>query len=398
MASREITRDICKLCEQAVRTRTVPQFVSHLRESLRKKELRGSDFSIRDLAAGTIFSGNASVGVEGIMEFYNPNDPGGSVRLMEAGGAVNTALFSNITGQIFYNEMMEEYEAQNFIGDNLVTSIPTDLDGEKIPGIANLGDVGETVAESEEYPRAGTAEDYIETPQTTKRGFIVDVTKEAVFFDRTAMLLEKCRKTGEALGLAREKRILNVATGQTNNYKWRGTAIDTYGDNSGSHSWDNLAASNALQDWTDIQASWLLFDGMTDPNTGEPITVVPDTLLVPSALLWTARNIIQATEVRTSTASAANLTIHGNPTSNLPSPLGVQSNAFVYNATSSATTWFVGNFKKAFVEMVNWPITVVEMPPNSYPEYNQDIVASFKASERSVVGVKEPRYVVKNTA
>ena len=37
----------------------------------------------------------------------------------------------------------------------------------------------------------GFGEDYIETPSTTKRGFIVPVTKEAIFFDRTHLVLSR---------------------------------------------------------------------------------------------------------------------------------------------------------------------------------------------------------------
>ena len=40
------------------------------------------------------------------------------------------------------------------------------------------------------YPHLGFGEDYIETPSTTKRGFIVPVTKEAIFFDRTHLVLQ----------------------------------------------------------------------------------------------------------------------------------------------------------------------------------------------------------------
>ena len=38
----------------------------------------------------------------------------------------------------------------------------------------------------------------------------------------------------------------------------------------------------------------------------------------------------------------------------------------------------------AFAYMENWPITVVQAPANSEAEFNQDIVARFKASERGI--------------
>ena len=63
------------------------------------------------------------------------------------------------------------------------------------------------------YPSLGFAEDYIETPQTTKRGFIVPVTKEAIFFDRTHLILQRAAEVGEVLGLNKEKRLIDLLIG-----------------------------------------------------------------------------------------------------------------------------------------------------------------------------------------
>ena len=78
------------------------------------------------------------------------------------------------------------------------------------------------------YPNLGFGEDYIETPSTTKRGFIVPVTKEAIFFDRTHLVLSRAAEVGELLGLNKEKRLVDLVIGATNNYKWKGTAYNTY--------------------------------------------------------------------------------------------------------------------------------------------------------------------------
>jgi hypothetical protein len=69
------------------------------------------------------------------------------------------------------------------------------------------------------YPNVGLNEDYIETPSTTKHGFIVPVTREAIFFDRTHLILQRAAEVGEVLGLNKEKRLLDLALGLTNNYK-----------------------------------------------------------------------------------------------------------------------------------------------------------------------------------
>ena len=59
--------------------------------------------------------------------------------------------------------------------------------------------------------------------------------------------------------------------------------------------------------------------------------------------------------------------------------------------------WFLGEFKKAFAYMENWPITVTQSPPGSEADFSQDIVVRFKASERGAAAVLNPRYVVKCT-
>ena len=109
----------------------------------------------------------------------------------EASGAITSSDFSNITGQIVYTRLMQDLTPEDFPFQNLIPNQPTQFDGEKIAGIANLGDLAEVVAENEDYPLMGLNQDWIETPQTKKRGFIVPITKEAIFFDRTGDLLRK---------------------------------------------------------------------------------------------------------------------------------------------------------------------------------------------------------------
>jgi len=76
----------------------------------------------------------------------------------------------------------------------------------------------------------------------------------------------------------------------------------------------------------------------------------------------------------------------------------VVSNAYVKARTSSATTWFLGDFRRAHRYGQNWPITTVVAPPNSNDEFQSDIVQQFKVSERGAAEVHDPRRVVKCTA
>ena len=66
-------------------------------------------------------------------------------------------------------------------------------------------------------------------------------------------------------------------------------------------------------------------------------------------------------------------------------------------AADAKKWWFIGDFRKAFAYMENWPITVTQAPLGSEAEFSNDVVLRFKASERGAAAVLNPRYVVKCT-
>ena len=387
-------RDLARLLECRRKEGQEHLFWESFDEALEQKHLVPQEFSIQALWECFVPDGR-----EAMMSWStNSGGPRSGVQLTEAGDAVKTSDFSDITGQILFTKMMESYQDPAFLHDKLTTTVPTQFNGEKIPGIARIGDVAESIGENEPYPIAGVTQDYVETPETTKRGFIVPVTKEAIFFDRTGDLMRKASEGGVWLGVNKEKRVLDVVLGLTDTYnrKSKGT-VANYGDNSGNHDWDNLAASNALVDWTDVETALLLFDGLTDPNTGEPIMVTPTTLIVPTALLFTAKRIINATQLQHVDNQAAANTVRtawANPVNNY----AIASNQYVKSRTSSATTWFIGDFKKGFEYRENWPITPVTAPPNAHEEFHRDIVHQTKVSERGVAVAVDPRMAVKCTA
>lgn len=335
--------------------------------------------------------------VPGGAEMLNDLVVHGQQLTREAADAVTSGAFANITGQLVFSAILEGYRNPDYLWPSLARNIPTTLNGEKIAGITALGDNAEQILEGDPYPYVGIGEEWIETPETRKWGLIVPITKEAVFFDRTGILVERAQAVGDALSIRKEKEVLDVATGQNDIYSYRGTnGISVYGDSSGSHDWDNLAASNGLVDWTDIETAELLFDGMTDPNTGEPMIIQPKVLLVPTALKHTARRIVNATEVQTvdNQTNAATIRFTG------PNPgagYNILTNAWVKDRTSSATTWFFGDFMKAFAWMENWSIRV-ERQTDDKDTFERDILVKFKASERGRCAVIEPRAVVKSTA
>lgn len=333
--------------------------------------------------------------------------------LREAAGAVSTAAFQNISGQITYGMVLEKYEAPEFV----VTKTIPEYTGsrtqglEKVAGISQIGDETGTVGEGEDYPLAGVAENYIFLNEPPKKGFIVPLTKEAVFYDRTGQLVQNAQAVGYSYGQFLEKAavdcLIDENTSATNTgvsafkYNWRGTIIDTYGDNSGSHSWDNLSASTALVDWTDIEAMNQLLRLMTDPFTGEPILFMPTHLYVPTGLEWTARRILTASTIRVTTPGFAtsanpNQTEAGNPVTGLG--LTLITTPYIEARQTTDTSWYMGNPAQGLVRNVHFPMEVTQAPANSEREFMADIVMQFKVSGKQGFQWKEPRAFAKATA
>jgi len=368
--------------------------VRHLREALVEGQLKPEDFSIREIAEVTL--GGARV--------HQMDPRNGDVDLLEAGEGVDATAFSDITGQVVQSKILDAYKQEAFILSKLVDTIPTRFDGEKIPGIGRISDDAAEVRPGMPYPNLGFAEDYIETPQTTKRGFIVPVTKEAIYFDRTHLILQRAAEVGEVLGLNKEKRLVDLLIGVTNNYKWKGEEYNTYSSTGNGVApdgdWIN-EMTEELVDWTDVDAAEQLFASLLDPNTGEPVLVQATTVLVMPAYRHAAHRVFNAAELTYTSAGTTTNTTVANPLGDyqvIESRLAYRRLiASGESAAEAKKWWFVGDFKKAFAYMENWPITVTQSPPNSEAAFNQDIVVRFKASERGAAAVINPRYVVKST-
>ena len=154
-----------------------------------------------------------------------------------------------------------------------------------------------------------------------------------------------------------------------------------------------------MVDWTDVDAAEQLFADILDPNTGEPVLVSANTVLVMPAYRHAAHRIFNAPEIRYTSPGAATETLAANPLGNYR----VEESRLAYrrlvaggvDADEAKKMWLIGDFQKAFAYMENWPITVTQSPVNSEADFNNDIVVRFKASERGAAAVLNPRYVVR---
>jgi len=343
--------------------------------------IQAGNFSFRDLAANTIFSRDGEpVGQTFIEEYF---DPANARPLQEALAAVDSSAFAGITGQLLINRVLNAFHAEEFVASKLVPTMATRLNGERIPGITLPVDPGEdvTIAEEQEPLRyVGFSEEYVETPATVKRQLGIAVTKEAIFFDRTGLVLDRAGYVGQILGLRKEKNLIGLMIGATNSYKEKrkgdsaAVALKTFYSATDSGRWTNHFDGNGLTDWTNINYAEQQFANVTDPNTGEPI-ILPGTRLVFAPQirflelnqLLTANASWKLTNGGTSpTAGNAGVnTIGPNPLQNLGLTMATsrQLNKQLQvqlglSAADAGGYWFYGD-PTAFAYMENWPITVV---------------------------------------
>lgn len=375
-----------------------------LREEIKAKVYGPDDFSFRALAFAVL----------GKPVVEQCHATGGLITqaLYEHAGAVSTAAFKDIAGQIVFSMMLDKYQSEEFVFTKIIPERQSPYTFEKAAGLSGIGpgtDSEWVVPEGEPYNYAGFGPNWIHLPETVKRGKIVPVTREAIFFDRTGRVREMAGDIGYWLGYNREIRAIDCVIDENSGaksaavgghrYHWMGTSIATYGDNSGTHSWDNLAASNALVDWTDLDATDQVFNGMVDPFTGAPILVGPTTIITTNELNKTVQRILSATQLQVLTPGYAT---SGNPTVNaINNPYG----NYVRHVTSKLlaqrlatdTTWFYGTPEKAFLYVVNFPFQQITAPPNTHEEFTRDIVLQVRADERGAYGTIEPRLMVKST-
>jgi hypothetical protein len=334
--------------------------------------------------------------------------------VFEAAGAVNTGAFKDIAGQIVYQLVLDKYEDEQFIFSKMIPERQSPYDFEKIAGLTRIGpgnDEDWITEETEAFQTVGFGSNYIHLPTTKKRGKICPVTREAIFFDRTAQIQDRAGEVGYWLGYNRECRAIDCVIDENggaksaadggHRYHWRNTSYATYADlNSTTHPWDNLAASNALVDWSDIDAMDQLLNEITDPMTGAPFLINADTLIVCKGLEKTAMRIADATGLHVMTpgyALTANPTLHDNANP-YSGKFTVMSSRLLAQRSATDTSYWYGNPKRAFVYVVNFPFKTTQSPPNSHLEFNNDIVLQHRSDERGAYGTIEPRLMVKSNA
>lgn len=397
--SRNEIRDFCRMTESYRRENRhseVREAWNGLSDMWRSGEIDRNRFSIR-----TVFEESVQDGHRIVREFADRNRNGIGV-FYEAGVGMNTAHFANIIGQISFGEVLQAMEQPQFIAMDLV-NVRSASTGEQemIPGVTMLGDVAGNVGEGEHYPEAGSSEDYTIMPRKIKEGFIVSVTEEVVFEDKTGLVLDRARGGAESIAISQEKDGLDVVLGVTTSWKWKGSAsaTATYADTTTTvHPFDNLAGSNSLTNHDSIATAENLLYGQTDLYTGEPISFPADMQIVyPHQLRNTVHWILNSPQIQRRTNSEALNAFSPNPVGKTGPAYTPKSNQYVASRTGSATTWFIGAFTKAFEYAEIWPTQLFVEDRNSAQGFARDVIFRSKVRRKGAFGVRNPQFVVKST-
>jgi hypothetical protein len=362
----------------------------------RKGHARPEDFSLRSLWEGLVGPIESTLGFAA--------DQMGYVQ-MPIREAVTTSAFPSAVGQLISAKVIEGYDMPGAIGDELVTVVPSKLRGERMVGFTSLQGP-KLVEEGEPYQDSTFREKYVTTTEA-KRGRLLSITEEAVFFDQTGQMLLRAQSLGGQLRANREKRIIRaVADVASTERVYRPAGVPTQLYSAGNNSL--LATATPLIDWTDIQEALAYYalnqrdDREPDDSGGpDPIIWMPTHILVAQELAGTAARIVNAVEDRTNTATATVIT--AGVARQLVPGLRAVSSPFLDAAQGAdqwddASDWLIGDFKRQFIYKEIWPLQTFRAPAQNEEDFERDIVARFKVREYGDVNATDHRLVVKVNA
>lgn len=402
-----IIREIVRDAQIAAKHRVSREFLTQLEEDVRSGTARiplqeSASHSMLQLFEDLVLDEYGQpIGHQILREAKNRGRGSLCTVLREASDAVSTVHFSRIFGQFANSRFLDVMEGAVFVArEQLVTVVPAQTGYESIiPGIAKIGDVAEDVGEGEHYPRIGLSEFHANVPPSVKDGFIVEVTEEVLFEDKPGLIMRTIQLSTESLAITMEKEILDVVLGITTTYRRNsGPKQPTYANSHTQGNFDNLVEATALVDYTDIDAVLQAFDSMTDMETGEPVMITGQLQLVhPRALQATVAATLSATGYKLGADTAAVQMQVGNMLQAMNVQIQPVTSPYIKNRTSSDSTWFLGDFKRAFEYHEIIPPQMLT-DDGGESRFNRDIVSRSKVRRRGVTAVVAPWYVIKVTA
>ncbi|MGC1275585.1 MAG: hypothetical protein WBC44_17900 [Planctomycetaceae bacterium] len=368
---------------------------------LNEQTLAVDDFSYYELAE--------ACGVLPGLRRMNELAPAANVgqALAESNPGASTHLFQIVTGELIGRKVIEGYEDDaGFIGDKLVTVLPSRRRNQQLAGFTALA--GPTdVAEGHSYEESSFAEKSVTTDEA-KRGRILSINEELIAFDQTGEINRRARQLGFYLRQERERTIVRAVTDADSAdgrfvYRPNGTGTPLYATDGSLRNYVGVGnttstgydAATALADHGDVDhvlgyRATQVVDDRVD-GTPRPIVAPAKQLLVPEALRSTARGIVHASEVLTT--SGSNQRRLANP---LAGTLDVLSSPFLDEQGAAALVdWYLGDFKRQFVWTEIWPVQTFLQRADGPAAFERDVVMRIKVRYYGGVSAVDTAFVTK---
>ncbi len=383
-------------------------FYQKIVQLLNEKQVSPDDFSYYELAqACGILPRLRSLRESMLPGDARLNSAGAINHLLSETTSVGTSLFQVITGELIARKVIEGYEDETgFIGDRLVTVLPSRLRNAKIAGFKALAGPTE-VPEGQAYQESSFEEKYVTTIES-KQGRILSINEELIAFDQTGEIHRRAMALGYYLRQERERTIVRAVTDAdfgTGKFVYRpsGTGVALYATTgahrnyvgAGNTTSPDFDAAVPLVDWTDIEEvlhyrATQVRDDRIDGDQ-RPIVAPPRQLLVSERLRGTARSIVSSTEIIT-TSNQGEVRC-ANPIHNM---VEVLSSPFVdEQGTQAAHHWYLGDFRRQFVWTEIWPVQTFLQRAESEAAFERDVVLRVKARYYGGISAVDTAFVTK---
>ena len=340
---------------------------------------------------------------------FTPSSPGevGNVipnytdsrEINAAEAAIDNTGFTALNNTVLASIIINAYNATGgLVADQLMMPYPTNHETENVPGFNEPTGI-DVYAENAAKPDTAITNKYVTLQKLSKIGGRVFLTREAVFYDQTGLLLQRANTIGSQIALHRE-HILLAGIADTSSYTPVATPVTTfayYPSGSRTSLWTgvNTFESNALVDYSNIEKAINNLRKQTD-SRGERLSDnnnTPYEILLPGDLEVTAQKIFTATNLETNPGGANN-TRFNNPYSNI--------RVYVSNVLNSINpnTWYIagaGGFSKQFIRKITFPLEVVPLPAAEVTTVTNDRVAGVAVMFAERCFAVDNKRVVRNT-
>jgi hypothetical protein len=312
-----------------------------------------------------------------------------------------------VTGELIGRKVIQGYEdSSGFIGDRLVSVLPSRVRSAKIAGFRALSGPTE-VAEGHPYEESTFADKFVTTAES-KQGRILSINEELIAFDMTGEINRRALALGFYLRQERERTIVRAVTDADASlgqfvYRPGGAGEPLYAEDGSNRNWvgagnttsPEFNAAVPLVDWTDLDLvlNYRAVEVQDDRIDGPPRPIVAPVkqLLVPERLRGTARSIVHSTEV--TVTSDDQQTTFANPVHGM---VEVLSSPFIDEQGGQALhDWYLGDFRKQFVWTEIWPVQTFLQRGDSEAAFDRDVVLRVKVRYYGGVSAVDTVFVTK---